>query len=162
MFGRSICYLLLRLCPSRFIEAAVYTGTDFIRKRRHKLKKALGRSKRAAGLTGGAAHSDDDSDSDDNSSNNSNNKGNDNAPQQRASPEQQHRVGFSSFRWGSKGIFSDSPRREYRTDDVGRLKDLVGGKRKVGGEVRLKVECLRPLDSVVTTVSSATYVCVGA
>lgn len=123
----------------------MYTGNDFVRKRRRKLKKALGRSKRAAGLMGGAgAHSDDDSDGD--------SDGNDNDPQKRANVEQ-HRVGFSSFRWGSKGIFSDSPRREYRADDVGRLKDLVGGKRKVDGEVRLKVECLRPLDSVVTTVS---------
>lgn len=135
--------------PASFIEAAVYTGkrNDVARKRGRKLKKALGRSRRAAAAAGlpGGARSDDGSDGD---SDNHGNGGGDDSPHQT-------RVGFSSFRWGSKGVFSDSPRREYHTDDVGRLKDLVGGKRKVGGEVRLKVECVRPPDSVVTTVSTA-------
>lgn len=115
------------------------------------MKEAFGRSKRA-GVTGGA-HSDADDDGDDD---NGSGSGNDNDPQRRASLQRHRAAGFSSFRWGSKGVFGDSPRREYKTDDVGRLTDLVGGKRKVGGAVRLKVECMRPLHSVVTTVSGAT------
>lgn len=71
----------------------------------------------------------------------------------RMGESEKHAVSFASFRWGSRGKFGDSPRREYRTEDVGRLKDLVGAKRKGGETVRLKVECLRPPDSVVTTVS---------
>lgn len=111
----------------------MYTGSDnSARRRRHKIKSALRSSKQASGSTGGVLGGDNDSDNDD---------------------ANDDRVGFS-LRRGSKGIFGDSPRREYKTDDVGRLRDLVGAKRKVGGEVRLKVECVRPLDSVVTTVSS--------
>lgn len=58
---------------------------------------------------------------------------------------------FSSSRWGSWKKFGSF--RKYEADVVGRLSDLVaegqGGKKSLS----LQVECLRPFDSVVTTVS---------
>lgn len=114
----------------RYIEAAVYPGNadNLPRKRRHKVRDALGRG-------GGGGD------------------GNRHLRHKKRNSLEKHGVSFASFRWGSKGVFGDSPRRLYNTDDVGRKYDLIGAKRKVGGSVRLQVECLRPPDSVVTTVS---------
>ena len=42
--------------------------------------------------------------------------------------------------------------REYTTEDIGPLKDLVGDGSKGHAEVRLKAECLRFPSSVTTTV----------
>ena len=123
----------------RYIEAAVYPGNadNLPRKRRHKVRDALGR----AGLASPTSSGD---------------EGNGGGGRRRRHRKRHSRggVGFASFRWGSKGTFGDAPRRVYNAEDVGRLQDLVGDKRKIGGAVKLQVECLRPLDSVVTTVSS--------
>lgn len=143
------------LSVSRFVEAAVYTDhtPDSTRKLRRKAKSAarkghsaFSRASIKAGLSGMFSDDDDDSSSNSSSNDSGDRKG-------KSGDHEKHHTLFSSFRWGAQGKFGDSPRREYKTDEVARLKDLVGGKRKVGGEVRLKVECLRPPDSVVTTVS---------
>lgn len=60
---------------------------------------------------------------------------------------------FSSFRWGGKSKYGFEPLR-YKTEEVGRLRDLTAEKRGVLEKgVRLQVDCMRPHSSVATTVS---------
>ena len=59
---------------------------------------------------------------------------------------------FESSGFVSKKHPGLGPLREYKTEDIGRLKDLVGDGERGQAEVHLKAECLRFASSVTTTV----------